>query len=76
VGVGVGVGVAVGVGLDVIACTLNVATTALQLVAALSVNVPAYDPLTATGMVSLAARDVFVSCCCRTYPLPGVTVPP
>jgi hypothetical protein len=42
----------------------NVASTALQLVAALSANVPAYAPDAAAKPVSVAARDVPVSCRC------------
>src|SRR5690348_11004424 len=56
VGVEVGVALEVGVGVGAPCAPMNVATTALQLVAELSENVPAYVPVAATGSLSSAAR--------------------
>ena len=53
----------------------NVATTALQLVLELRLNIPTYDPADITAAASLAARDVPVSCRCSVYPLPAIAVP-
>ena len=54
---------------------VKVATSALQLVLVFRPNVPAYEPSDVAAAVSVAARDVAVSCARRVYPLPAVTVP-
>ncbi len=63
-----------GVGLAEAAAT-KVASTALQLVLELRLNVPRYDPGEVAVTASSAARDVLVSCCSIVSPLPAVTVP-
>ena len=54
----------------------KVATTALQLVLESRPKLPVYDPVEETTRVSVAAREVLVSCCWSPKPEPGVTVPP